>query len=66
MINLRNHIITSVAITANLEGKSITLEDIVINTEMALTEYNQLSIKLDTNSMLSSEQIIKKLKASEK
>lgn len=65
-INLRNHIITNIAITTNLEGKSITLEDIVVSTEMALTEYNQLSIKLDTNSMLNSQQIINKLEASQK
>lgn len=65
-INLRNNIITSIAITTNLEGKSITLEDIVVSTEMALTEYNQLSIKLDTNSMLNSQQIINKLEASQK
>ncbi len=60
-INLRNQVITSTAITANLDGKSLTLEDIVISTEMALAEYNQLSIKLDTNSMLNSQQIIEKL-----
>ena len=65
-INLRNHIITNIAITTNLEGKSITLKDIVVSTEMALTEYNQLSIKLDTNSMLNSQQIINKLEASQK
>lgn len=65
-INLRNQIITSIAITANLDGKSLTLKDIIISTEMALNNYNQLSLKFDTSSMLSSQQIMEQLESSQK
>lgn len=64
-INLRNQVITSIAIAANLEGKSLTLKDIVVSTEIALAKYHKLSIDLDTSSMLNPQQIIDKLEASQ-
>ncbi|MEO0686430.1 MAG: hypothetical protein AAFY76_15665 [Cyanobacteria bacterium J06649_11] len=64
-INLRNHVITSIAIAGNLEGESLTLKDIVVSTEIALAKYHQVSIKLDTSRMLNPQQIIDKLEVSQ-
>ncbi|MGB6300691.1 MAG: hypothetical protein WBF90_31570 [Rivularia sp. (in: cyanobacteria)] len=64
-INLRNQVITSIAIAGNLEGKSLTLKDIVVSTEIALAKYHQISIQLDTSRMLNPQQIIDKLEATQ-
>ncbi len=64
-INLRNHVITSIAIAGNLEGESLTLKDIVVSTEIALAKYHQISIQLDTSRMLNPQQIIDKLEVSQ-
>jgi hypothetical protein len=64
-INLRNHVITSIAIAGNLEGESLTLKDIVVSTEIALAKYHQISIQLDTSRMLNPQQIIDKLEATQ-